>query len=99
MMYQQNSNTAKPVYKGHPRDQTKVAVMSRWPFYTGLFTHKTVLWDLEFGNTGSDLYKQEIVVYRWPLYQVLLYPTIPCILQVLPVFNCHVIFLYFFYSR
>ena len=39
--------TVKPVYKGHPRDQTKVAVMSRWPFYTGSKTHKMILWDLE----------------------------------------------------
>ena len=39
--------TVKPVYKGHPRDQTKVAVMSRWPFYTGSLTHNMVLWDFE----------------------------------------------------
>ena len=41
------THTVKPVYKGHPRDQTKVAVMSMWPFYTGSLTHKMVLWDLE----------------------------------------------------
>ena len=36
-------HTVKPVYKGHPRHQAKVAVMSRWPLYTGSFTHKMVL--------------------------------------------------------
>ena len=37
----------KSVNKGHPKDQTKVAVMSRWPSHTGSLTHKMVLWDLE----------------------------------------------------
>ena len=39
--------TVKPVYHGYPRDKTNVAVMSRWPFYTGSLTHKFVLWDLK----------------------------------------------------
>ena len=37
----------KPMYKGHPMDQTEVAVISRWSFYTGSFIHKVVLRDLE----------------------------------------------------
>ena len=32
----------KPVYKGHSKNQTKVAVMTRWPFYTGSVIHKIV---------------------------------------------------------
>ena len=27
--------TVKPVYNGHPRDWTKLAVIHRWPLYTG----------------------------------------------------------------
>ena len=56
-------HAVKPVYKGHPRDQTKVAVMSRWHFYAGPFTHKMLLWELEI----------VAYIYRWPLQQVLLY--------------------------
>ena len=58
MKHQTHIITVKPVYKGHPRDNIKVAVMSRWPFYTGSFTHKMILWDLEIvafiaGDTGG----------------------------------------------
>ena len=28
-------NTVEPVYNGHPRDWTKLAVIHRWPLYTG----------------------------------------------------------------
>ena len=27
--------TVEPVYNGHPRDWTKLAVIHRWPLYTG----------------------------------------------------------------
>ena len=28
-------DTVEPVYNGHPRDWTKLAVIHRWPLYTG----------------------------------------------------------------
>ena len=28
--------TVEPVYNGHPRDWTKLAVIHRWPLYTGV---------------------------------------------------------------
>ena len=27
--------TVEPVYNGHPKDWTKLAVIHRWPLYTG----------------------------------------------------------------
>ena len=62
-------NTAKLVYKDHPRDQQNVALIHRWSLYAGSIAWKVYpCWPVQCG-----LYKQVVFIYRWSLQQVWLY--------------------------
>ena len=60
-------NTVKLVYKDHSRDQPNVVLhIHRWSLYTGSISCKVYCW----GPIKCGLYKEVVIIYRWPLDQV-----------------------------
>ena len=62
-------------YEYHPGDQTKMTVLSRWPFYRGSFIHEILLWDLEIVANDCSIQVATIACFNvmafisgWLLY-------------------------------